>query len=318
MPARSAKGAPAPPPLTIAVAGATGRQGGAVARALLARGHRVRALTRTPSRASELALAGAEVLQVDLCEPERLAWALEGADGFFLVTTPFDKGVDAPNYADEVKQGSTALRVAKVAGTPHVVLSSAHGDGEAISPVFHAKAKIEREATRLRLPVSIVRPAAFMENLLSPWAVPMLRRGTLRWPAQPTDWIYLVAVADVGALAQRLFERREEAVGRTVDLVGDALTVGGMAGALGAALGRRIEFVADGTDTPRPSVPEDGATTSPPRADPLAATRALEKEWKLHLTRLREFLEAADLTVLQRAERRTAAAKGVPSGPVGI
>ena len=78
----------------VLVAGATGNQGGAVARALLQRGHRVRALTRKPEGSAAVALSGlgATVVAGDFDEPESLNRAAEGVDAVFVMGTPFVAG----------------------------------------------------------------------------------------------------------------------------------------------------------------------------------------------------------------------------------
>src|SRR3954468_23031348 len=89
--------------LAVAVTGATGAQGGAAARALLAAGHRVRALTRDPGSPAARALLalGADMRHADFDVPASLGAALAGADSLFAVTTPF--GTDT---ATEVRQGA--------------------------------------------------------------------------------------------------------------------------------------------------------------------------------------------------------------------
>ncbi len=71
----------------ILVTGATGQQGGAVARELLANGYRVRAMTRKPdnARMQELAKLGAEAVQGDLDDAASLQRAVQGAWGVFAV-----------------------------------------------------------------------------------------------------------------------------------------------------------------------------------------------------------------------------------------
>ncbi|HET7551913.1 MAG TPA: NmrA family NAD(P)-binding protein, partial [Gemmatimonadaceae bacterium] len=66
---------------TIVVTGATGKQGGAVARELVRRGFRVRAITRDTSKPAAMALGelGVEVLRGDLDDPESLRHPLESA-----------------------------------------------------------------------------------------------------------------------------------------------------------------------------------------------------------------------------------------------
>src|SRR5438093_7975167 len=100
----------------IAVVGATGKQGGAVVRALRAQGQfKVRALTRNPGKHRELA---DEVVAADLNRPETLKAAFKGAYGVFLVTNSWEAGTD------ELKQAAAALRAAKDAGVKHLVWST--------------------------------------------------------------------------------------------------------------------------------------------------------------------------------------------------
>ena len=72
---------------TVLVSGATGNQGGAVARELLAHGYRVRAMTRKPlsDPARALGKLGAELVQGDLDDEASIARALAGAWGTFAV-----------------------------------------------------------------------------------------------------------------------------------------------------------------------------------------------------------------------------------------
>src|SRR5882762_2398602 len=89
----------------IAVIGATGQQGGAVVRALQARGQfTVRALTRNPGKHRGLA---DEVVEADLNRPETLRAAFEGAYGVFLVTDFWEQGTD------ELKQATAAVRIGR-------------------------------------------------------------------------------------------------------------------------------------------------------------------------------------------------------------
>src|SRR6058998_1072071 len=97
----------------IAVVGATGRQGGAVVRALQAQGQfKVRALTRNPGKHRGLA---DEVVEADLDRPETLKAAFEGAHGVFLVTNAWEPGTV------ELKQATAAVQAAKEAGIKHFV-----------------------------------------------------------------------------------------------------------------------------------------------------------------------------------------------------
>src|ERR1700738_620976 len=170
----------------IAVVGATGQQGGAVARTLQANEQfKVRALTRNPAKHSELA---DEVVQADLSRPETLTAAFEGAHGVFLVTNFWEQGTD------EVKQATAAVRAAKEAGVQHFVWSPLP-DVEAISggrlhvPHFTGKAKIDRIVKEAGFAhhTFVIAPF-FYQNLVGLMAPQKQEDGTLGWvlPVDPT------------------------------------------------------------------------------------------------------------------------------------
>ncbi len=105
----------------ILVTGATGRQGGAVARRLLARGFAARVMTRDPGCGAARALAGqgAELARGDFDNEASLTRALAGADGVFAMQTPYEAGIDR-----EVAHGTLLADVARRAGVKQIVYSS--------------------------------------------------------------------------------------------------------------------------------------------------------------------------------------------------
>lgn len=123
--------------LKVLVAGATGQQGSAVADALLARGHRVRGLTRQPSAqpAARLAARGADVVAGDFSDPGSLVRAASGVDTAFLMSTPFESG-----EAAETAQGIAAIDALKAGGVGHLIYSSvASADRSTGSPTSRAR-----------------------------------------------------------------------------------------------------------------------------------------------------------------------------------
>jgi uncharacterized protein YbjT (DUF2867 family) len=108
----------------ILVTGATGHQGGASARHLLANGWRVRALVRNPDDPTARALAdsGVEVVQGDMIDRASLDRAMHGVYGVHSVQAYLPK-----DAAGEIRQGTNVADAAKAAGVQHLVYSSAAG-----------------------------------------------------------------------------------------------------------------------------------------------------------------------------------------------
>ncbi|NIH77503.1 NmrA/HSCARG family protein [Amycolatopsis viridis] len=213
----------------VLVTGATGQQGGAVARRLLAEGRRVRALTRDPTRAGALAEAGAEVVRGDLADEASLAAAMTGATAVFSV----HPGPLAPGQ-DEVRDGKLVVDTARAAGVRHVVYSSALA-ADIVQP---GKWELEQYLAASGLPYTILRPSSFMENYLNPLFG--LRDGALRTALAPHVRQQLIALDDIAALAVAGFDGRLD--GRTLALAGDARTPGELAAAISAALGVTVPY----------------------------------------------------------------------------
>ena len=86
-----------PEQLTVLVTGATGQQGGPVARTLKSRGHQVLGLTRNPDSPSarELKELGIGVVAGDFNDPPSLVTAAQGVDAVYVMATPFEGGTEA-------------------------------------------------------------------------------------------------------------------------------------------------------------------------------------------------------------------------------
>ena len=208
----------------IVVTGATGHQGGAVARHLLAAGWPVRALTRDPTsdKARALAALGAEVVRGDMANAASLRPILAGAYGVYSVQNPMISGLEA-----EVQQGKLVADVAHEAGIRHLVYGSA-GTGEAGTGSGSWESKLEVEAHRrgLNLPLTILRPVALMELMtdrvyyprISTWRImPKLMGGT-----RPVGWL---AAADLGAIAAMVFAAPERFLGQELRLASDVQSI---------------------------------------------------------------------------------------------
>jgi uncharacterized protein YbjT (DUF2867 family) len=225
---------------TVLVAGATGQQGGAVAHALLSRGHRVKALTRKPDSEAgrRLAAAGAEVVAGDLGDAASVLKAASDVDTMFLMGNSWEVGTE-----EETRQGIIAADAAKAAGIGHLIYSSvADADKKTGIPHFESKYLVEKHVAGLGIPYTISAPVAFMENFVAPWSIGALSQGTHAFAMPPKRDLQLVAVADIGAFVVALAERREQVFGKRFDFAGDELSGEEQAKILSQAIGRPITY----------------------------------------------------------------------------
>ncbi|RSS57826.1 NmrA family NAD(P)-binding protein [Streptomyces sp. WAC06614] len=244
---------------TILVTGATGGQGGAVARKLLGDGWAVRALVRgTQGRAArQLRSLGAQLVTGDLDDPGSLRGAAQGAYGVFSVQ-PAD--LTDPRPEVEVRQGRNVADAAAAAGVAHLVHSSV-GGAERGSGVLHfeSKAEIETYVDALGLPVTVLRPVFFMDNWR--YMLPEPSGGERVGPVALDEdtSLQMIALADVGRIAADAFGRPTESIGEKIEIAGDTLTARQISEALTRADGvptrlepRPVEEVwPDGADMAR-------------------------------------------------------------------
>ncbi|MBD2892651.1 hypothetical protein amrb99_15620 [Actinomadura sp. RB99] len=280
----------------ILVTGATGKQGGAAVRHLLAAGRRVRALTRDVrgAAARALAAAGAEVVAGDLDDRASLDAAAAGVHGVFSVQAGLLGSPPVP-FDDEVRRG---IAVADAAGAAHLVYSSVAGaERSAGVPAFEAKLRIEEHIRRKGIPATVLRPVSFMENYLGAEAIAT--------PFSPDVPEQLIAVDDIGAFAAAAFADPARYLGETLAIAGDERTPGRLAAAFSEAAGREIPYV----PVPLDALPRETAAavahldSQGGYGADIAATRALRPETK-------------DLaTWLKTVGRRAAAADRGPSRP---
>ncbi|WP_329361164.1 NmrA/HSCARG family protein [Streptomyces sp. NBC_01483] len=225
----------------IVVTGATGRQGGATARALLSRGWTVHALVRDPNKPEALALkeAGAVLVRGDLDDVASLDAALRGAYGVFSVQT--FAGPDG--FAGEIRQGEAVAEAAARAGVAHFVYSSVDGaDRPGQVQHFASKSEVERHITALGLPATILRPTFFITNFehLGPqWVDGEL---TLTMALAPDTKLQMITPGDIGGIAADAFDTPADYLGRTVEIAADELTGPQLAEAFARTAARPVRF----------------------------------------------------------------------------
>lgn len=241
----------------ILVTGATGRQGGATARALLADGQPVRALVRDPTTGAAKAVetAGAELVVGDLMDLASLERAAQGVRAVFSVQMP-PATAEGVSFDDEMTQGLNLIEAAHRAGARQLVHSSVSGVGQhrdapgwsegrwaPMEPYFAAKQKIQDQVrTRGFSSWTILKPAFFMENLdpALRFLLPHGKEGGLVTILHPETELALVAAEDIGAAAAAAFQSRERFNEVELELASDRLTLLQIAEVLTRVLGVEV------------------------------------------------------------------------------
>jgi uncharacterized protein YbjT (DUF2867 family) len=225
----------------ILVTGATGQQGGAVARHLLKRSDfSIRAFTRDPFQPSgqKLAQAGAEVVRGDLDDAASVRSAVDGVHGVFSVQNFMETG-----FEGEIRQGQLLADIAKKAGVKHLVYSSVvSADRQTGLPHFESKCIVEQHVRQIGIPSTILRPAFFMQNWYN-FMRDKIQQGTLPLPLNPQTPLQQISVEDIGEFAAMAFENPGQWIGRTQELAGEELTMSRVADLLTRCVGWHVNYV---------------------------------------------------------------------------
>ncbi|WGS45360.1 SDR family oxidoreductase [Burkholderia sp. JSH-S8] len=206
----------------ILVTGATGTIGRELVAQLKATGAHVIA-----GSASGKAVEGIETRHADFADAASLASAFRGVDTLFLLL---------PLQADMVTLAGHAVAAAKAAGVRHIVRSSGAGaDPDAPFAIGRVQGEIDRLVAESGVAYTITRPNCFMQNFAN-FHADMIRAGALYLP-QGDGKVSFVDAA--------ILQRPADHAGRTYDLTGGAaLSNADVAARIGAALGRKVDYVA--------------------------------------------------------------------------
>jgi uncharacterized protein YbjT (DUF2867 family) len=244
----------------IAVVGATGAQGGGLARAILADpsgGFAARALTRKTDseKARALAKQGAEVVAADLDDVESLKRAFAGVYGAYCLTNYWE--LFSPEK--ELAQAANLAQAAKAASVRHVIWSTLEDTrqwvplsdnrmptlmGKYKVPHFDAKGEADHVFTGLGLPVTLLLTSFYWDNFIYFGSGP--KKGpdgklALIFPLDDKK-LSAIAVEDIGKCAYGIFKRGSEFVGKKVGIAGGHLTGAEMGAAMSKALGKEIGY----------------------------------------------------------------------------
>jgi NAD(P)H dehydrogenase (quinone) len=188
-----------------AITGITGQVGGALARTLLAAGQPVRAVVRDMTKGRSWAEKGCEVAVAEMQDSAALTAAFTGAAGVFILPpSEFDP---APGFP-EARAVITAVKTALEAAWPLKVVCLSTIGAQATQPNLLTQRTLMEQALRdLTIPVTLLRPAWFMENFA--WDVaPARDNGVIASFLQPLDKpVAMIATADVGRVAAELLQQ---------------------------------------------------------------------------------------------------------------
>jgi uncharacterized protein YbjT (DUF2867 family) len=230
----------------ILVTGATGKQGGATARRLLAEGRPVRALVRDPAAPAAVALAaaGADLVRGDFDDPASLLPAVDGAAGVFGVP-PVAVGPAGFDLDLEVARGRALVDAAVEAGVEQVVFSTVASTSAGSRPA-NGKELIEQYLRdRVALP-TVLRPVRFMTNYLglgvSTFGVDGITGGVHRHLFPPDEPMQVIALEDIAEFAALAFADPTRFAGRTLELAGDQPTPLAAVAAITEATGIPVRY----------------------------------------------------------------------------
>lgn len=242
----------------IAVVGATGAQGGALVRAIVARGDfAARAITRKPDseKARELAQLGVEVVAADIDDPASVRKAFAGAHGAFCVTNFWEHF----SAEKELAQAGNMAKAAKEAGVAHVIWSTLEDTrlrvplSDARMPTLKEKYKVPHfdakgEANQLfsaaGVPTTLLNTSFYWDNLISFGMGPKKRDdGKLSFVLPMADKkLPGIAAEDIGKCAYGVFAQGGALIGKSVGIAGEHLTGAQMAAALSKAIGQEVVY----------------------------------------------------------------------------
>jgi uncharacterized protein YbjT (DUF2867 family) len=227
----------------ILVSGATGLQGGAVARRLLQDGWPIRFLTRDPDSAKARALIarGARAVRGNLEDIEAARLACRGVYGVFSVQDFWEHG-----YEREIRQGGNLVDAARGEGVQHFVYASVGGvgrtDGLGITH-FDTKAVIEQLLIQSGLAWTILRPVSFMENFTTELMLDRIfRTGVVSFPFPGDRPFQLVAVEDEADMVAAAFANPDQFIGLAMEIASDQRCLTELAQAIADSASIKLQF----------------------------------------------------------------------------
>ena len=233
----------------IAVFGATGDQGGPIARALLQSGFEVRAVTRNPSseKGQALKAAGAEVVKGDLNDVESLRTVLRGAYGVFYITNVMELFMKDPTAAfhREVEQGKAVADACKAASTQHIIFSGMDPVKEKTGkpvPNMDSRAAVEKYLDEIGVPNTSVRYPWYYENFIGFFAPTRQDDGTYALTLPMDGPLDAMSVADGAHVVVAAFQNPQDYIGKKVGLSADKKPISDYMATISSVTGKTVRY----------------------------------------------------------------------------
>jgi len=195
----------------ILITGAAGKTGKSIIKALLARGAPVRAFVRSPAHAATLkALGLREIATGEMDDPGALSQATRGVEAIYHI---------CPNVSPrEVSFAKALLDAATGSGVSRIIYHSVlHAQIEAM-PHHWNKMRVEEMLWGSPLDVTVLQPAAYMQNILAEWDR-VVSSGIYRVPYPVETQLSLVDLNDLAEAAAMVLTNAGHS-GATYELVG--------------------------------------------------------------------------------------------------
>ena len=194
--------------MQVLVVGGTGTLGRQIARRALDDGHQVRCMVRTPRKASFLQEWGCELTRGNLLQPDSLDYALDGVDAVIDAAT---SRPDDPTsiYVTDWDGKLNLMRACERADVKRFVFLSLLGAHRHRSvPLMDIKACTENFLESSEFDYTILQGAAFMQGVISQFAIPVLESQTVWVSGSPTAISYM-NTQDVARFAVAALDRPE-------------------------------------------------------------------------------------------------------------
>ena len=224
---------------TVTVFGASGRQGQAQLRELVAQGYWPRAASRQKNILDAAGLDGIAVMPADYADSASLDRVLKNADAVFFQHPQVEHPDRILAFARNVGEAAKRARVKRF-----VVNSTMWAPDEPCgNAMYDLELMVENVFADLELPLVVFRPTIFMDNWATVFWKPMLiNEHKYRYPHRSDLRMSPISLADVAKFMVAALQR-EDLIGERLRIAGpETLTPLQMAAILSDAVGTKIEY----------------------------------------------------------------------------